>query len=705
MSMYAPLNPQNKEIRLLLLHAGSDNDPIRCSSSVVSLRHDPNFEALSYVWGTKDPTGNTCIDLDGQPFSVTPSLHTALKRLRRADSQRTLWVDAVCINQEDNAEKAIQVAMMSDIYTRTSDALLWLGEEPEVPAPTVSPAQSQELDAMMHQSGRFLDNLASALQSWQDTELDPLVADLMDAIAAPLPALGPDNFRIGRTRPHTWHGDDRDATALLDAEINPDLADDSIFHAFALFRLLAEDKHLHAIPYFVLEPDDRQTHLTYARRAAHWLTTRTWWSRIWTAQECILPPTCTLLYGPVSMPWDVLLRGLLNFQRHRDTCCAAVPGVRDMLNLQAETVLDLHRLRANIHSRNNSTVGPTTLVSLADLLPTFRHRGATDLRDKIYALLPLVTEWYGGAPLVPDYTKSVAQVYTDAVLKTVTDSRSLDILCRPPEGEEEKRLPGLPSWVMDLSRPAAAGATLDRLAGILPLYDACGGLEINLQRMGVHEDAASGARVLALEGMQVDALKTASVTMRGMNKAMREDTVKWWYDAAAEEAKLGNIPADSDWIEAFARTVCGDAMVVPAGRDMTPRFRKTTGEDRKRVHAWAEALRNSSYVDDLEGDDQASALDRSVKAATQMRAFVVSRKGRMGLVPNTATLTFPRPDQIFVFPGAKTPVVLRDVGVREIAGVGPRVCHVFLGDCYLDGVMDGRGMEEFEGKRQMVYLV
>jgi len=707
MSMYAPLSRQNKEIRLLLLHAGQGEDQIQCSLRVVSLHDGPKFEALSYVWGEKDPTDNTRINLDGQSFSITPNLHAALKRLRQTSSQRTLWVDAVCINQGDNAEKSVQVAMMSDIYARTSGAILWLGEEPELPVPTVSLAQRQELDAVLAQTEQLFANFTSALQTWQGTELDSLVTDLMAGMAAPQPTLGPENFLIGRTCPHTWHGDDRDVIALLDATTNLDLAEDSIFHAFALFRLLAEDKHLYDIPYFRLESDDGETCITHARRAAHWLTTRPWWFRIWTAQECILPPTCTLRYGPVSMPWDVLLNGLFNFQRHRDVCCAAVPGVLDMLNLQAETVIDLHRLRANIHGCSSDAAGPATLVSLTDLLSMFRHRGATNLRDKIYALLPIVTQWYGAGPLVPDYTKSVAQVYTDAVLKTVKDSRSLDILCRPPEGEEEKRLPDLPSWVIDLSQPAAARATLDRLVGMLPLYDACGGLKLNLQRLGVHEDAASKSRVVALEGMQVDALKISpSTTMRGMDQAMHEDTLKWWYDAAAEQAELGNIHADSDWKEMFAQTVCGGAMVVLGGSGMTPRFRKTTREDRQRVQSWVETLRNASYVDDLEGrDEEVSALNRSVKAATLMRGFVVSRKGRMALVPNTAVLTFPRPDQIFVFPGARSPVVLRDVGVREIAGVGPRVCHVFLGDCYLDGAMDGRWMQEFEERKQMVYLV
>ncbi|KAK3360686.1 heterokaryon incompatibility protein-domain-containing protein [Lasiosphaeria hispida] len=685
MAVYTLLNTQNKETRLLLLHAGSGDEPIRCSLHIVSLHHDPKYEALSYVWGSQH--SNTSIELNGQPFQVTPNLHAALKRLRLFDSQRTLWVDAVCINQADNAEKAAQVAMMSDIYATTSGALLWLGEEPDAPAHTVSPAQSQEVDSLMLQTNKFLANLVSALDTWQDTEIGHLAADLQRSIQAPLPAPGPDNFLITRTRPHTWHGDDRDTRALLDAATDLGLANDSIFHAFALFRLLAEDHHLHAIPYFRLEPDDRRTHLTHARRAAHWLTTRPWWSRIWTVQECILPPVCVLLYGPVSMPWDAVLTGLLRFQQHRDTCCAAVPGVRDMLNLPVEAARDLHSLRHN-----------TAPVPLARLLPTFRHRGATDPRDKIYALLPLVTQWYGATPLAPDYTKLVGDVYTEAVLHIARAGRSLDALCRPPEREEEKRLRELPSWVMDLSQPAAAGATLDRLAGMLPLYNSCGGLGV--QGMQLYE-GAGGERVLAMQGVKVDSLKRASTIMMGLSDAAMRDTVRWWYEVAEEE--LGKM--DEEWKERFARTICGDTMVVPGAGERAAGFRRATEEDRRRVEAWVENLQVPSLGNGIEGYGKVGALSHAAKAATQMRAFVVSQKGRMGLVPNMARLTFPRPDEIFLFPGGKAPFVLRDVGVRDIPGIGLKVCYNFLGDCYLHGVMDGEGMERLAENNEMIYIV
>lgn len=54
--------------------------------------------------------------LDDVQFSVTKNLHAALLRLRLEQEPRTLWVDAMCINQDDVAEKSFQVALMSDIY-------------------------------------------------------------------------------------------------------------------------------------------------------------------------------------------------------------------------------------------------------------------------------------------------------------------------------------------------------------------------------------------------------------------------------------------------------------------------------------------------------------------------------------------------------------------------------------------------------------
>lgn len=59
---------------------------------------------------------------------ITISLYTALQYLRRRAATRTLWVDALCINQTDNVEKGTQVDMMGDIYRVSSAGAIWLGE-------------------------------------------------------------------------------------------------------------------------------------------------------------------------------------------------------------------------------------------------------------------------------------------------------------------------------------------------------------------------------------------------------------------------------------------------------------------------------------------------------------------------------------------------------------------------------------------------
>ncbi|KAI4865618.1 heterokaryon incompatibility protein-domain-containing protein [Hypoxylon rubiginosum] len=113
-------------IRLLtLLPAESEADPIRCKLDIVALADRPAYEALSYCWGPPKP--QRPIDCSGRPFHVGENLHSALCHLRRADEDRRLWVDAICINQDDLSEKADQVLRMRDIYRDARRVVVWLG--------------------------------------------------------------------------------------------------------------------------------------------------------------------------------------------------------------------------------------------------------------------------------------------------------------------------------------------------------------------------------------------------------------------------------------------------------------------------------------------------------------------------------------------------------------------------------------------------
>jgi hypothetical protein len=74
-----------------------------------------------------DPTATERIYLKGLRFNVTTNLASALQHIRFQDQERTLWVDAVCINQKDIAERNHQVTQMQEIYLTARQAVVWLG--------------------------------------------------------------------------------------------------------------------------------------------------------------------------------------------------------------------------------------------------------------------------------------------------------------------------------------------------------------------------------------------------------------------------------------------------------------------------------------------------------------------------------------------------------------------------------------------------
>jgi hypothetical protein len=146
------LSLQSREIRLLkLLPAQSLSDDMRCTISHYSLDDSPTYEALSYVWGSEENKSSITVryqpqhiagvsqqkkaeDGDGSSGSsfqleVTPNLHDALRHIRLPESERVMWIDAVCINQKSGLEKNHQVNLMRQIYKASKQVVLWLGEE------------------------------------------------------------------------------------------------------------------------------------------------------------------------------------------------------------------------------------------------------------------------------------------------------------------------------------------------------------------------------------------------------------------------------------------------------------------------------------------------------------------------------------------------------------------------------------------------
>ncbi|KAK6600260.1 ankyrin repeat-containing protein [Botrytis cinerea] len=119
-------------IRLLrLLPSEDEAAPLHCELRDYSLqRSTPRihlYEALSYVWG--DPDITLPISVNKKQFQVTVNLHAALLRLRDHSFERIMWIDAICIDQNNNEERKQQVQLMARIYSTAHRVIVWLGEE------------------------------------------------------------------------------------------------------------------------------------------------------------------------------------------------------------------------------------------------------------------------------------------------------------------------------------------------------------------------------------------------------------------------------------------------------------------------------------------------------------------------------------------------------------------------------------------------
>jgi hypothetical protein len=116
----------DSEIRLVsLLPSNVFEAPIDCRLEHAIIGSCKPYEALSYVWG--EPHFTESITLDGHNFMITPKLATALRYLRLRRKERVLWIDAICINQQDLAERQEQVGYMRSIYSSCSSDIVWLG--------------------------------------------------------------------------------------------------------------------------------------------------------------------------------------------------------------------------------------------------------------------------------------------------------------------------------------------------------------------------------------------------------------------------------------------------------------------------------------------------------------------------------------------------------------------------------------------------
>jgi len=416
---------------LRLLPAVSRSDVIECELFCGSLSGTVDFEALSYTWGTFENA--PIISVQRQPRQVTQNLAAALRRLRHPDHPRVLWVDALCINQSDDAEKSLQVAQMRQVYTspRNTQVVVWLGEEGTAPVAlqffeTLRLAEEHDTRDSAERT-RFFPGLTDVEMVRASKRLD----DKLGYASAAGMTLEEFIEKVASPAERAY---------MTESDFMAKPLDGSVRSIGALID--GYDDELAACDEFFKRP---------------------WWSRTWILQEVIHGRAVSVHIGdldPISI----------------DNLCAIAARYQSFVNIRTGEL----RLRANnpdgsllaltatnfevwlfVTGKARNTVetiatlrekyaaeGDAATAALRTLLLQVRAQLATDPRDKIYGLLGMSTNEYA---VEPDYRLSKEEVYISLARKMIKNVLYSLLWVEAPGREIEAG--DLPSWVTDHSIP------------------------------------------------------------------------------------------------------------------------------------------------------------------------------------------------------------------------------------------------------------
>lgn len=322
----------------------------------------PRFVATSYVWGDQSETAT--IHLNGHKTQVLRSAHVFFEAMLSDDhchqfpsSTTWWWMDCICINQDNPAERSVQVGLMSAIYRKSAQTAIWLGEK------------SQDSDVGMS----FLERLNQA-----------------------------------HTAPPTERGREPAGITPTESHILHDLI---------------------------------------GWKAAENLLKRKWWGRVWTLQEFLMGKNAVFFCGSKRMKLSRMAYAIHGIWYWNQFNSGIIPRQIFEKAWNRIRLLDWHMYHAH-HQSHLPMVGIMTYTATSSV---------TDPRDRLYSLLGLVSP--GELEVIgrPDYESDPSVVYTKFAVSFIKKYQSLDLVCIAPEmrqrvrsGDEKERLM-VPSWIPDWS--------------------------------------------------------------------------------------------------------------------------------------------------------------------------------------------------------------------------------------------------------------
>ncbi|KAL7954960.1 heterokaryon incompatibility domain-containing protein [Trichoderma compactum] len=660
-------------IRVLTLTPSQDpSEPIHISLSVVKLNDDPSFEALSYCWG--DATDKLLVFCDGVPFPVTKNLESALRHLRKTEDERSLWVDAICINQDNIPERNQQVSIMKDIYRKARHVVIWLG------------AADEDSDLVFPLCERMVEKRLALL------EFDDPTLGSEDIY-------GPNKKKLMNERLAAAKRRRQLAKTTDVGEASSDVA----ISGTTAQSPAASDEQVNATD--DVGGDDESAATSEEITAFFRLLSRPWFSRCWVIQEACLAEEASVQCGKKSIGW---LEFYVGWTISIIMGTKGLEGRPDRIFRSGLILMML--VQGKMSNTDSTQQGVDFLWLLRKVLPL----DATDPRDKVYSILSLVKgDRARDHGITPDYTLSVEECYKKAAMAVMSQMKNLDALVFDHATSSPLNLP---SWVPDWSHlPSPAPVILDLNLEEMKDYMINAppvSASKSQQWIPVLKDdgvtlCLSGYdfdQIVELEDIltvpQMDHMDLASMTssvaeFKNFWKTLLLDLgtyldtlIKW--ERFAMSKRYATYPTGETQEMVFAITMCTGNIEGP--ELVVERFRK-----------WQKALRGPRLMSGLKylglkggfykslvaaagiGSAMGTADDRVYATGTETtlyRRLARTKKGYLAVVPSQSSLG----DHISLYEGGKFPFV-----VRSRTGQEPKE---LVGPCYVHGIMYGEAWDQ-----------
>jgi hypothetical protein len=286
------------------------------------------------------------ISLSGVDFAVRENLWWALYYLRDEETERVLWIDALCIHQENEGERNHQVQLMGQIYADAWRVVAWLGREDQEDF-----AKAAEFITLLYScSIRRRPRVPSGPPIWANPTGKAKTKLSMDSVT--LPGESEESSDYIRARAQSPSGPPIVANNSSKTKVSMDSV------------TLPDETNIHSVSL-----------------SCEKISYRTYWSRVWIVQELILASEIVLICGNVQLDWEAYQDLFIQSDR-RPPSVPLEKANGEPVHPPTHSIIPYR-----IHQRRSGIWGgdtPTPFTTLFGYFVTYKEGKCADVRDKIF---------------------------------------------------------------------------------------------------------------------------------------------------------------------------------------------------------------------------------------------------------------------------------------------------------------------------------